>query len=757
MNRFERIGIFDSGVGGLELLVRLERLIPNERIYYFADTVNNPYGEKDAEVIERYLEEIIEGMLLRRVKLLVIACNTASVVYMGLSETHPLKQKLRDADVDVIPIVTTQAVLELALANPQKVLVVGTELTIKSKVYEKLINTVAPDCEVLSLAAQSWVNRVENPLDDIKKENELRFEETKKILNQISDISGIDAVVLGCTHFPEFTSEIKNLVGERCLVINPAVSMAHFVKNYLKIRGMLIEEQNGSKPSTMRVFTNGDVKKIEKRLQNLGIKERYAVRKVDIRSDFSGKVVEVVGYGATGKSLIKYLAKQHPAVLCVRDKSKDVEEKIRNEFCELDIKVISGDEYLKDIKHSDVIFRSPGVPAGLQEFSEAKRRGVPVMSDVELFLKGAKGKKVAITGTNGKTTTTILARDLFSKHTKGNSHLVGNVGKPVLDDLEKIDHESVTAIELSSFQLEELSSMPVDVAILLNITPDHLDRHGDMAGYIEAKGKIFTLLKENSFAVYNNDSEEIVNDLLPKGCKAKMVPFSATKVLTKGAFLDGLDLVFRYENVNELRLENYLNYKKFVGEHNLENLMASALVAYLLGVEHGEIKNILQNFAGVKYRIEHFYRINNVDYFDDSKGTNPDATIKAIRAMTQKVNLVAGGINKGIEFEDVALACKGKVRVAYLFDEIAAPFEKALKIADENIVCVKVESLEEATTKAYESAKPGEAVLFSPACASPSGLKYYQRGNQFKEIVSTFGKNELKELKHYLDDPLACK
>lgn len=757
MNRYDRIGVFDSGVGGLELLIKLESLMPCERIYYFADTVNNPYGDKTYEVIEKYLAEIIDGMLLRRVKLLVIACNTASVVFLQLAGNHPLKQKLKQAGVDVIPITTSQSVSELALVKPLHVTIVGTKLTVKSGVYEKLVKQILPDSLVLSLSAQQWVERIENPVADIAKEKVLRREAVKEVFEKEVAAKDAEAVILGCTHFPELENEIRGFVKDNCLLINPAESMAHFVKNYLDVRCLAADKFNGDTTTTTRVFTNGAVEKIEKRLHNLGVGDRFKVRKVDIRSDFSGKTIDIVGYGATGKSLIKYLAKQNPALLRVRDKNNSVKEQLQLDFTGIEIEAVTGDSYLTGAKHSDIIFRSPGVPAELPEFTEARLRGVPVMSDVELFLKQAPGKKVAISGTNGKTTTTILTRDLFANATKGNSHLVGNVGRPVLDDLARLNTESFSAIELSSFQLEELSSMPVDAAILLNITPDHLDRHGDMQGYVNAKGKIFTLLQENSYAIYNVDSETIVNDLLPKGCKAKMVPFSRSRKLENGAFIDGDDLVFNYDDFEELRLVSYMKQYKFSGLHNLENLMASALAAYLLGVKHSEIESDIRKFAGVSYRVELFYRLKAVDYFDDSKGTNPDATIKALEAMTKPVHLVAGGINKGIEFDEVALACKNCVKAVYLFDEITEPFNAAIADVDKNIECFEVADLEAATKMAYENAISGEAVLFSPACASPAGMKYYQRGNEFKSVVSAFGKNELVSSANYLADPLAQK
>jgi UDP-N-acetylmuramoylalanine--D-glutamate ligase len=754
IRRQDRIGVFDSGVGGLEMLYQLRRLLPDENIYYFADTVNLPYGERSPEEITRFLTDIIDGMLLRRVKLLVIACNTASAVWLSLDFSHPLRVRLREAGVDVVPMTTTESVSELLSLAPAHVAVVGTRLTVNSGIYQSLIRELLPSAEITAIAAPRWVTRVENPDADPQAEQRLRMQAVESALEPLLN-DPPQALVLACTHFPRLQNEIRAVLGPDVVIVNPAPALAHFVRNYLSVRDLRARERLAAASNAV-LFTNGDPAAIYAQLSQMNVPGDLEVRNVDIRSDLSGKIVDVVGYGATGKSLIRYLSTQPIAALRLRDRNPDSAAKLAVDFPGADIATLSGNGYLDGLTEADVVFRSPGVAANLTPFVDARRKGVPIMSDIDLFLKHAPGHKVAISGTNGKTTTTILTQRFFAAQLgEQKSHLVGNIGRPVLDDLAQIGRDHVCAIELSSFQLEELNALPVQAAILLNITPDHLDRHGDMAGYIKAKGRIFTLLDENAYAIYSIDSEPIVNQLLPMGCRAKMIPISTQRKLEMGAFRDGDDLVWRRPDGVEWRMGGYWPTRRFVGDHNLENLLASSMAAWLMGVPLEIIAEVVRDFAGVRYRIERFWRLNGVDYFDDSKGTNPDATIKALECLPGPIVLVAGGVNKGTALDEVAAACANKVRHALLFGPIASEFAAALGALPQAIVCETVSDLESAACCAHELAKPGEHVLFSPACASPPGEKYYQRGDRFKKTVRALGENEALDLGSVLDDPLA--
>ena len=754
MKQALRIGVFDSGVGGLDLLFHLRRRLPNEEFFYFADTQNHPYGEKSAAEVERHVCEIIEGLLLRRVKLILIACNTASVVYEGLAPEHPLKQRLAREGIDVIPIISAAALGELLLLAPKRLLLCATRLTIQSGVLGELLRTQLPEVELAQLAAPRWVEAVEHPLSNPLANAEHR---RQVVTEELATQQGFapDAVYLGCTHFPHLWPELKGALPAGLRLINPARSLVLFLASYLELRGLAAPARPTRHETADVLFTNGSPQRLAGLLEQLGYGSRVLLRQVDIRNDFSGKQVDVLGFGATGQSLLRFLSDKGAARLLLRDTRPLDPALVAKAVPAGQIELCCGADYLSGLENSDVICRSPGIPADLPELRRAKEKGVPVQSDIDLFLRQAKGRKVAISGTNGKTTTTLLVRELFARELGEGARVVGNVGCPVLDELPRLNEQSLSAIELSSFQLEELAALPVEAAILLNITPDHLDRHGGMLGYTLAKGRLLSLLDAAAYAIYNIDSEPLVNTLLPRGCRAQMAPFSRTRELAAGACFGGADLLFRYPGRDELRLPNYKNQARFLGHHNFENVMGAGLAAYLLGLDYAHIRAVLEGFVGVRYRIEHFARLNGADYYDDAKGTNPDATIKALEAFTRPVRLVAGGANKGFDFTEVALACAGRVVGAYLFGEIAPALAQALAKLPVAIPCHFAPELEEATQLAHGAAGRGEVVLFSPACASPKGQKYTGRGDRFKAQVARLGKNELASRLIPLDDPLA--
>lgn len=754
MKQALRIGVFDSGVGGLDLLFHLRRHLPNEDFFYFADTLNHPYGEKSQAEVTRYVCEIIEGLLLRRVKLILIACNTATVVFTRLPAEHPLKQRLAREGVEVIPMISPAAIGELALLAPRKLLLCATRLTIASGALQDLIGEHVPDAELRELAAPAWVEAVEHPLANPAANARRRQTVVTEALATLGDFTP-DAVYLGCTHFPHLWPELRAALPSGVRLINPARSLVHFLGSYLALRQLAAKAQAPRRDEGDVLFTNGSLARLTSVLEQLGYGGRVTLREVDIRNDFSGKQVDVLGFGATGQSLLRFLCGKGAARLVLRDSRPLSPEEVAKAAPGAAILLRCGADYLAGLDASDVICRSPGVPANLPELAAAKEKGVPVQSDIDLFLREAKGRKVAISGTNGKTTTTLLTRELFACELGERARVVGNVGCPVLDELAQTGESSLSAIELSSFQLEELAALPVEAAILLNITPDHLDRHGGMLGYVLAKGRLLALLDENAYAVYNIDSEPIVNILLPRGCRARLAPFSRTRELSEGACFVGTDLVFRYPGRTELRLLNYKTQARFFGAHNFENVMGAGLAAYLMGLDHAHIRAVLEGFVGVRYRIEHFARLSGVDYYDDAKGTNPDATIKAVEAFERPIRLVAGGANKGFDFTEVAEACAGRVIAAYLFGEIAPALAEALGKLPAPIPCRFAPELEDATALAHDDAKAGEVVLFSPACASPKGQKYTGRGDRFKARVLALGENELTQRLVPLNDPLA--
>ena len=751
-NPSSRIALFDSGIGGLELLNHLAQVLPDEQWYYFADTKNNPYGTKSPQDVELFLTEIIDGLILRRIKLLVIACNTASVVFESLRPDHPLKRRLRDEEIDVVTMAHSGAASELCALEAKRLVVLGTELTTQNGTLARLAQEAMPGLEVLGLSGQPFVELVENWPDEAE-----RLRTVKAVLQPIKDFQA-DAVWLACTHFGLLLDPIREELGSNIHLVNPARSLAHFIRNLLDIRAL--RHPKDAELEDIRpviLFTNGEEDRVRGQLARLGYAERVKVRAVDIRDEFSGKRVDVVGFGGTGQSVLRFLAGQNVGEVVIRDKAADLPQRV--EAMEgrkpESLNVIGGEDYLSNLRRSDLVVRSPGVPADRPEFREVQGQGVPVVGDMDLFLRRAPGKLYGITGTNGKTTTTLLTHKLLQSQYGKHCRMLGNVGLPALDSLPKLTRDSRTTIELSSFQLEELTSLPLNIALLTNLQPDHLDRHGSFRSYAEAKGRILTLLDSNATAIYNFDCQHTCNMVLPLGTKARLVPFSRKSPLEVGAYFDHSDLVLAHPNGYRHVIRDYSVRKRFFGDHNLENVLASSLIAFLAGVEPEEIERVVLGFCGVEYRVEKFHATKGVDFYDDSKGTNPDATEKAVAAVDRRIRLVAGGSDKGFDFKPLAQKMMGKVVKAYLFGEIADSLGMDMLHISAPIPYDIYDNLEDATLDASREARAGEAVLFSPASASPPGEKYYQRGNRFKATVREQGPNELKNLPEILSDPLA--
>ncbi len=750
-NPSSRIALFDSGIGGLDLLHHLTRALPHESWYYFADTKNNPYGTKSPQDVEQFLTEIIDGLVLRRIKLLVIACNTASVVYESLQADHPLKRRLREEGIDVVTMAHAGVMSDVAARQSKRLAILGTELTTQHGHLARLAQDAMPELEVQGFAAQEFVNLVESWPEEAERQRVLAT-----VLQSVKDFKA-DSLWLACTHFGLLTEAIRKELGPDVHVINPARGLAYFIRNVLDIRGLRHPQHDPQPDTPVILFTNGDEQAVTEQLSRLGYGERIQVRAVDIRDEFSGKRVDIVGFGSTGQSVLRFLSGQSVGEVVIRDQAAGLSQRLEGMGCSLPepMQLLSGEGYLDGLDQSDLVVRSPGVPGNHPSFRQAQSQGVPVVGDIDLFLRRAPGKLYGITGTNGKTTTTLLTHKLLQSQYGKRCQMLGNVGLPALDSLPKLTRDSRTTIELSSFQLEELTHLPLDIALVTNLKPDHLDRHGSLKNYAEAKGRILTLLDSSAKAIYNFDCQHTINLLLSLGTKAKLVPFSRKAMLETGAYFDRSDLVLAHPNGYRYVIRDYIVRKRFFGDHNLENVLASALMAFLAGVEPEEIERVVLGFTGVEYRVEKFHSTGGVEFYDDSKGTNPDATEKAVAAVDRRVRLVAGGSDKGFDFKPLAQKLMGKVVKAYLFGEIAENLGMEIMHMSAPVPYDIYDSLEDATLDASREARSGEAVLFSPASASPPGEKYHQRGNRFKAVVREQGENELKHLPEILSDPLA--
>ena len=378
----------------------------------------------------------------------------------------------------------------------------------------------------------------------------------------------------------------------------------------------------------------------------------------------------------------------------------------------------------------DLVVMSPGVPTDLPVVLKMRDMGIQIWGEVELAYTYGKGDVLAITGTNGKTTTTALLGEIM-KNYKESVFVVGNIGNPYTAAALEMREDSVAVAEMSSFQLETIHEFRPKVSAILNITPDHLNRHHTMEAYIKAKEDIAKNQTKEDTCVLNYEDE--VTRKIGENVKANVLYFSSQRKLDRGIYLDDGNIIFRQDeeilvcNVNELKL---------LGTHNYENVMAAVAMAAAYGTPMEVIRRTIKEFAGVEHRIEFVREKDGVAYYNDSKGTNPDAAIKGIQAMNRPTVLIGGGYDKDSEYEEWIQAFDGKVKLLVL---VGATKEKIAEAAERVgfVSYVMADSFEEAVEKCIEAAEPGDAVLLSPACASWGMFKNYEeRGDKFKELVN---------------------
>ena len=441
--------------------------------------------------------------------------------------------------------------------------------------------------------------------------------------------------------------------------------------------------------------------------------------------DLKGKNVLVVGLGKSGMAAFDLL-KLMQANVWLYD---------GNEKFSLDN--ISAPLYLgsfpKDkFQELDLAVFSPGVPLDIELAQFLKDNNIKIIGEIELAYMVEKGTVIGITGTNGKTTTTTLVGEIMKKYNP-NTLVVGNIGYPYTKEVIKTSNDSITVAEISSFQLETAVKFRPRVSAILNITPDHLNRHKTMECYTQMKFDIAKNQKDDDLCVLNYDDELIRKN--EKQIKCNIEYFSSKQKISNGLYQnDKKEIVDGKTNQVLMSMKD----TKLVGDHNCENIMAAILMSRKMGLPMDLIIDTIKKFSPVEHRVEFVENIDGVDYYNDSKGTNPDAAIKAIKSMDKPTILIGGGYNKGGDFDEWIKAFDGKVKKLLLLGEtkekIAAD---AKKCGFENYEFVK--DLKEAVEKAHEYAQSGDAVLLSPACASWDMFKSYeQRGDLFKEYVRNY-------------------
>ena len=446
--------------------------------------------------------------------------------------------------------------------------------------------------------------------------------------------------------------------------------------------------------------------------------------------EWKGKGILVVGCGISGISAARLLKKKG-AHLFLFDENENKVGEIKEKLGTEGITEIFVGSLPEEIRSSiELVVLSPGVPADMPLAEGFRKRQIPVIGEIELAYLCGKGKVIAITGTNGKTTTTALTGRIMEDYFSS-VFVVGNIGKPYTRAVEEMTPESVTVAEVSSFQLETIDTFHPDIGAILNITPDHLNRHHTMENYAAVKEMISK----------NQGPEDvcILNALDPycqsfrERCPAQVVLFSSRGALEEGYYLEDGNIWYAHQG-ERVRLIN-VQEMKLLGVHNMENVMAAIAMASAAGVPMENILNTVRNFSAVEHRIEYVATIQEVDYYNDSKGTNPDAAIKAVQAMNRPTVLIGGGYDKDSEYDSWIDSFGDKVTWLILLgqtrEKIAAC---ARKKGFFNLILA--DSLEEAVSIAAGKAKKGEAVLLSPACASWGMFPNYEvRGKLFKEYV----------------------
>jgi UDP-N-acetylmuramoylalanine--D-glutamate ligase len=444
--------------------------------------------------------------------------------------------------------------------------------------------------------------------------------------------------------------------------------------------------------------------------------------------DLNGKRVLVVGLGRSGVASALFL-KSRGALVTVSDAKS--EDQLREEIPTLldqGIAVETGGHGERTFHNQDLIVVSPGVPVDAEPITQARALGQSVVGEIELASEFLAGKVVAITGSNGKTTTTSLTGEILAAG--GLKTLVGgNIGMPAISLVEQATHETVTVLEVSSFQLETVRTFRPKIAVVLNVTPDHLDRHRTFAAYVDAKARIFENQQPDDFAVLNADDPTCVE--LGGRTRAHVFWFSRKKEVETGAYVRKGQITFRRdESEVEIMPISEIPLK---GAHNLENVLAAICSGILLGCETGKIRAAVRNFKAVEHRLEYVTTIRGVEYYNDSKATNVDATIKALESFPAGVHLILGGKDKGSDYTVLNEFLRRRVKRVYTIGAAAGKIEPQIKDAAEIIAAG---TLENAVKQATASAKPGEVVLLAPACASFDQFQNYEhRGRVFKELV----------------------
>jgi UDP-N-acetylmuramoylalanine--D-glutamate ligase len=446
--------------------------------------------------------------------------------------------------------------------------------------------------------------------------------------------------------------------------------------------------------------------------------------------ELKGKKVLVVGLGKSGLAAALFLRRRGAQVTVSDIRSAEALAKDIPALLEEGINVEAGGHGLLTFRRQDLIVVSPGVPLDTPELVQVRSFGLPIIGELELAARFLKGKMLAITGSNGKTTTTTLVGEILKA--AGLPTLVaGNIGVPVISVIDESTDDSWSVLEVSSFQLESTQQFHPEIAVILNITPDHLDRHGSFENYALAKERIFAAQNENDFVVLNADNARAA--AASSRSKAKVYWFSLEHPVPQGAWVDSGHILFRLSKDAPAETVMPLSSIPLKGEHNVENVLAAVAASRLAGASSEVARRAVQSFKAVEHRLEYVATINGVEFFNDSKATNVDATAKAIAAFPGGIHLILGGKDKNSDYTLLSDLLRSRVKAVYTIGSAAEKIESHLR----GVISIhSCETLEKAVTTAAAAAHPGEIVLLAPACSSFDQFESYEhRGRIFKELV----------------------
>jgi len=443
--------------------------------------------------------------------------------------------------------------------------------------------------------------------------------------------------------------------------------------------------------------------------------------------ELRGKRVLVIGLARTGVSTALFCSARGASVTATDIRSEAEIGQPIPQLLAAGVSLELGGHREEVVRNKDLIITSPGVPADVPLLDFARAEGVKIWSEIELAARFLKGRLVGITGSNGKTTTTSLIEHILS--TAGlPTILAGNIGTPLISVVERTSDATITVAELSSFQLELIETFRPNISVFLNLTPDHLDRHGTLDAYGGAKARIFQNQTEADSAVLNAD-DPATRPYAPT--RPHVYWFSRKQRVAQGAFIRENNLVFRIDGKDEFVMS--LRDISLPGAHNVENVLAAVAAARLAGADAASIANGVRSFAGVEHRLEFVSEIGGVRYYNDSKATNVDATLKALDAFPGRILIVLGGKDKGSDYTLLQKSLREKAILALL---IGAAAEKIEKQITGSVAIEQAGTIERAVEIAAHAVRPGDIVLLAPACASFDQFQNYEhRGRVFKDLV----------------------